>query len=50
MGTKRIGLARLEALVENLKRELAMGAGTILSGLKGVQVITLIYLLVGDIV
>ena len=24
MGTKRIGLARLEALVENLKRELAM--------------------------
>ena len=40
MGTKRIGLARLEALVENLKRELAMGAGSIISGLKGVQVIS----------
>ena len=26
MGTKRIGLARLEALMENLKRELALGA------------------------
>lgn len=32
MGTKRIGLARIEALVENLKRELAMG-GASLSGL-----------------
>ena len=28
MGTKRIGLARMEALMENLKRELAMGAGS----------------------
>ena len=25
MGSKRIGLARMEALVENLKRELSMG-------------------------
>ena len=40
MGTKRIGLARMEALIENLKRELAMGAGSILSGLKGVQCIS----------
>jgi len=37
MGTKRIGLARVEALLENLKRELAMGAGTIISGAKGLQ-------------
>jgi len=28
MGTKRVGLARIEALMENLKRDLAMGAGT----------------------
>ena len=40
MGSKRIGLARVEALIENLKREIAVGAGTILSGLKGVQVIS----------
>ena len=32
MGSKRIGLARVEALIENLKRELAMGGAT-LSGL-----------------
>ena len=32
MGTKRIGLARMEALMENLKRELAMGNAT-MSGL-----------------
>ena len=32
MGTKRIGLARMEALMENLKRELAMGAAS-LSGI-----------------
>ena len=32
MGTKRVGLARMEALIENLKRELAMG-GASLSGL-----------------
>jgi hypothetical protein len=32
MGTKRVGLARIEALMENLKRELAMG-GASLSGL-----------------
>jgi len=34
MGTKRIGLARMEALIENLKRDLAMGGGT-MSGLRG---------------
>lgn len=28
MGTKRIGLARVEALMENLKRELSMGGST----------------------
>lgn len=28
MGTKRIGLARVEALIENLKREIDWGAGT----------------------
>ena len=28
MGTKRIGLARMEALIENLKREIAFGGGT----------------------
>ena len=32
MGTKRIGLARVEALIENLKRDLALGNAT-LSGL-----------------
>ena len=29
MGTKRVGLARMEALIENLKREIALGTGTI---------------------
>ena len=33
MGTKRVGLARVEALIENLKREITLGAGTILGGL-----------------
>jgi hypothetical protein len=33
MGSKRVGLARIEALIENLKRELALGG----SQLKGVQ-------------
>ena len=28
MGTKRVGLARIEALIENLKRELALGSGS----------------------
>jgi len=28
MGSRRIGLARVEALLENLKREIAFGAGT----------------------
>ena len=34
MGTKRAGLARIEALLENLKREIAWGAGTSLGGHK----------------
>ena len=29
MGTKRVGLARIEALMENLKRELAMAGATL---------------------
>lgn len=32
MGTKRVGLARMEALMENLKREITMGVGTSLAG------------------
>ena len=32
MGTKRVGLARVEALMENLKREISFGAGTKLVG------------------
>ena len=32
MGTKRIGLARFEALMENLKREILLGAGTSIAG------------------
>ncbi len=30
MGTKRVGLARIEALIENLKRDLDLGVGSIL--------------------
>ena len=33
MGTKRLGLARVENLIENLKREINMGAGTTIKGL-----------------
>ena len=29
MGTKRVGLARIEALIENLKRELALDGSVI---------------------
>ncbi len=32
MGTKRVGLARVEALMENLKREIKLGAGTQIVG------------------
>ena len=32
MGTKRVGLARVEALIESLSRDLALGAGTVLHG------------------
>ena len=34
MGTKRIGLARVEALMENLKRELQL-SGSVVCGLQG---------------
>ena len=34
MGSKRIGLARIEALMENLKREIQFGTGTRLVGAK----------------
>ena len=34
MGTKRIGLARVEALLENLKREIAWGGPTTFAGYK----------------
>ena len=30
MGSKRVGLARMEALIENLKRELALGGSVVL--------------------
>ena len=30
MGTKRVGLARIEALIENLKRDLDLGVGSVL--------------------
>lgn len=36
MGTKRIGLARVEALVENLKRELSLGQATLVGHKKKV--------------
>tara|TARA_R100000951_G_scaffold11752_1_gene9619 strand:+ start:1832 stop:2329 length:498 start_codon:yes stop_codon:yes gene_type:complete len=32
MGTKRVGLARTEALLENLKREIVLGVGSSLAG------------------
>ena len=34
MGTKRVGLARIEKLIEGLKRELDLGAGAALVGMK----------------
>ena len=37
MGTKRVGLARVEALIENLKREIALGG----AGLTGVNSLAL---------
>ncbi len=36
MGTKRVGLARIETLMENLKREIQMGAGTTMVGARRV--------------
>ena len=37
MGTKRVGLARVEALVENLKRELSLGQATLVGHKKNVK-------------
>ena len=33
MGTKRVGLARVEALIENLKRDLSLGEGAKINGM-----------------
>ena len=35
MGSKRVGLARTQKLIENLKRELTLGGDAILAGVKG---------------
>ena len=40
MGSKRIGLARMEALLENLKRELAMGGATVVGTKAKVHTVT----------
>ena len=40
MGTKRVGLARVEALIENLKRDLALGGGSISGQKKAVLTTT----------
>ena len=40
MGTKRVGLARVEALMENLKRELSMGGSTKVGERKKVVLLT----------
>ena len=37
MGTKRVGLARIEALMENLKRELSLGQATLVGHKKNVK-------------
>lgn len=40
MGSKRVGLARTEALIENLKRELQLNQATLKGGLRDVRAIT----------
>jgi len=40
MGTKRIGLARIEALMENLKREIAWGGATFKGNKRVVESVT----------
>jgi len=41
MGNRRMGLARMEKLMENLKRDLALGEGTVIHGhYKKVELIT----------
>ena len=37
MGTKRVGLARMETLIENLKRDLALGGATVSGDLMNVE-------------
>jgi hypothetical protein len=43
MGTKRIGLARVQKLIEGLKRELTMGGTTLMGGLRKFQTKTANY-------
>ncbi len=40
MGTKRIGLARVEALIENLKREISFAGATLVGTLKQTTAVT----------
>ena len=40
MGTKRVGLARTQALIENLKRDIKWGAGTTQRGLVNTVLVT----------
>jgi alpha-D-ribose 1-methylphosphonate 5-triphosphate synthase subunit PhnH len=40
MGTKRVGLARTQALIQNLKRELTMGGSSMLGIKKKTQAVT----------
>ena len=40
MGSKRVGLARVEALVENLKRELQLNGSTLVGTKQGVEAVT----------
>jgi hypothetical protein len=43
MGTKRVGLARTQALIQNLKRELQLNQSTLLGGLRKFQTKTADY-------
>ena len=36
MGSRRLGLARMESLIEKLKRELDLGAGAAIGGHKAI--------------
>jgi len=48
MGTKRIGLARVQALIENLKRELQLNQSTLKGGLRKFQTKTANYTCTAD--